>query len=552
MKKFGFGKKSGDGSGRSSNNSSPAPSSNPYAQPQQAPDPYAQDTNKYANMSPYQQAKATSYGMPTGPGNGLPSGPRDGYGAPPGAAPSNNYGSSSGAGYGADRYGSDRYGSGGGYGANRYDGASAKTSRGPGGYGGLGRTISNDTTTTDVQRDELFGGAKDRYAQKSALPPRNGQPGGGYEAESGAASGGFGEYGEQRELTAEEQEEEDIQGTKQQIRFMKQEDVSSTQNALRIAQQAEETGRATLARLGAQGERIHNTEKNLDLAANHNRIAEEKAKELKTLNKSMFAVHVSNPFTASSRRTARDEDILAKHRQEREERDATRLAAFGTQQRMEGAFRELQPGDVGYRPKQPTKASLAERAKYQFEADSEDEEMENEIDANLDALSGAAGRLNLLARATGQEVDEQNKHIDRIIQKSDRVDDQIAMSKHLPRYSSRRIILTSQTVLGWTGYIKVLGCDGRAWHSALLYILIRSFPSEAYNEIQVIVSRLKFNEGRLNAQMPLRARISASFAANSSSNSNFSSSNLLSSLSSALDNFLGSGGETVFCFCTYN
>lgn len=431
MKKFSFGKKDKD-SGRSSNNSSPAPSSNPYAQAQVAADPYAQDNNKYAGMgsygpsgpSPYQQAKSSTYGgLPNGPASGAQ---RGGYGAPPSATePENRYGSSNGTAYGADRYGS-----GGGYGANRYDNGNGYNapSRGPGGYGGLGRTNSNDTTTTDDNRNALFGDAKDRYAQKSSLPPRNGQLGGGYEAESGNADSGYGGYGEQRELTAEEQEEEEISNTKQQIRFMKQEDVSSTRNALRIAAQAEETGRATLARLGAQGERIHNTEKNLDLAANHNRVAEEKAKELKTLNRSMFAVHVSNPFTASSRRAGRDEEILNRHRQEREERDATRAAAFGTQQRMEGAFRELQPGDAGYRPKQPNKASLAERAKYQFEADSEDEEMENEIDANLDALSGAAGRLNLLARATGAEVDEQNKHIDRIIQKSDRVDDQIAMS----------------------------------------------------------------------------------------------------------------------------
>jgi protein transport protein SEC9 len=436
MKKFGFGKKDKD-SGRSSNNSSPAPSSNPYAQAQAAADPYAQDNNKYAGMgnygpsgpSPYQQAKVSTYGgLPNEPAPGTQ---RGGYGAPPPATePGSRYGSSNGTTYGADRYGS-----GGGYGANRYDSGNGYNapSRGPGGYGGLGRTNSNETTTTDDNRNALFGDAKDRYAQKSSLPPRNGQQGGGYEAESGNADSGYGGYGEQRELTAEEQEEEEIASTKQQIRFMKQEDVSSTRNALRIAAQAEETGRATLARLGAQGERIHNTEKNLDLATNHNRIAEEKAKELKTLNRSMFAVHVSNPFTASSRRTGRDEEILNKHRQEREERDATRAAAFGTQQRMEGAFRELQPGDAGYRPKQPNKASLAERAKYQFEADSEDEEMENEIDANLDALSGAAGRLNLLARATGAEVDEQNKHIDRIIQKSDRVDDQIAMSmSHSP------------------------------------------------------------------------------------------------------------------------
>lgn len=37
--------------------------------------------------------------------------------------------------------------------------------------------------------------------------------------------------------------------------------------------------------------------------------------------------------------------------------------------------------------------------------------MENEIDDNLDALSGVTGRLNALARATGREVDEQNERL---------------------------------------------------------------------------------------------------------------------------------------------
>ena len=441
MKKFGFGKRGDDADedssrsalfSRSSKKSTPAPAaSNPYAQPAQAADPYSQDTNKYAHMgsvgpsgpSPYQAARQT-YGLPGGPGagrDGLPSGPgpnRAPSGGPPGDLPAPAYSrapASTGSGYGAEKYGS-----GGGYGANRYDGPAADTSSkyGPSGYGGLGRTNSSDTTTTEDNRDALFGGAKDRFAQRTALPPSNGRPGGGYSAESGTSggSGGYGAYGEERQLTAEEEEEEDVQATKQQIRFMKQEDVSSTRNALRIAQQAEETGRATLARLGAQGERIHNTEKNLDLAANHNRLAEEKAKELKTLNKSMFAVHVSNPFTSTQRKAARDQDIIDKHQTEREQRDATRKAAFGSQQRMERAFKDVQPGDVGYRAPQ-TKSSLAERSKFQFEADSEDDEMENEIDSNLDALGHAAGRLHLLARATGKEVDEQNKHIDTIIQK---------------------------------------------------------------------------------------------------------------------------------------
>ena len=435
MKKFGFGKK-GDGDddsnrsalfGRSSKNSSPASAAtNPYAQPPPASDPYAQDNNKYANMpqasygpsgpSPYQQARQ-NYGVASGPGPGR------GGGLPGGPAPNRGNGPSpdpralgrgpqpTGSGYGAERYGS-----GAGYGSNRYESTETPaptTSRyGAGGYGGLGRRNSNETVSTEDNRDALFGGAKERYVQKSSLPPSNARAGGGY-GDSAASGGEHGTYGEERQLTAEEEEEEDVQATKQQIRFMKQEDVSSTRNALRIAAQAEETGRATLARLGAQGERIHNTEKNLDLAANHSRIAEERARELRTLNRSMFAVHVSNPFTASSRRAERDEEIIEKHRSEREQREATRAAAFGSQQRMEQAFRDARPSSQTPQGK----ASLAERSKYQFEADSEDEEMENEIDSNLDALGGAASRLHTLAQATGKEVDAQNGIIDTIIKK---------------------------------------------------------------------------------------------------------------------------------------
>lgn len=74
---------------------------------------------------------------------------------------------------------------------------------------------------------------------------------------------------------------EDVQGLKDEIRNIKQQDVSSTRNALRIAQMAEETGRGTLERLQQQGERIHNTERNLDLASNQNRLAAEKAREIR-------------------------------------------------------------------------------------------------------------------------------------------------------------------------------------------------------------------------------------------------------------------------------
>jgi hypothetical protein len=92
----------------------------------------------------------------------------------------------------------------------------------------------------------------------------------------------------------------------------------------------------------------------------------------------MFAVHVSNPFTASSRREERDKKIMDTHRQERDARDATRQAAWDSTARNDGINRSLQAAGGPAK-----KGTLADRAKYQFEADSEDDEMENEIDGNL-------------------------------------------------------------------------------------------------------------------------------------------------------------------------
>ncbi len=434
MGKFGFGKKGDDDEdskrsalfGSRSKNKSPNPQTNPYAQPASASDPYTQAKLRVSQGLPVREpspgpgAVQGSYGGMSAGGYGADSKrgengfPAPSQGPPDAAIPSR----SGGAGYGADKYGTSN-----GYGADRYEtGATgsqqnSRTTR-AGGYGGLG-----DPSAPEEDRQALFGGARERQEQRSQHPGERPPPyGADYGQHDSTAPGSYGgagngssysAYGD-RQLTAEEEEEEDVEATKQQIKFIKQEDVSSTRNALRIAAQAEETGQSTLARLGAQSERIHNAEKNLDLTANQNRIAEDKEKELKQLNRSMFAVHVSNPFTGASRRQARDDAVMDRHRMEREQREATRQAGFETTQRMNKTFQDL--SKEGRAPK-PGQASLAERAKYQFEADEEDDEMENEIDANLTALSGAATRLNGLARATGQALEEDNRHLERINQK---------------------------------------------------------------------------------------------------------------------------------------
>ncbi|KAK4698122.1 protein transport protein SEC9, partial [Lecanoromycetidae sp. Uapishka_2] len=418
--------------------------------------PNPQNSNPYAVPTPadaYNQAKARA-GVPgytqRGQSPAPPPAQQGGYGGMTGGYPeekkSNPYGEDkkSGGYGGLDNdpppnrvgYGADRYGAQSGYGADRYGSGVGRpqadtggSSYGAGGYGGLGRTTSHSTNATDDNRDALFGGAKDRVAKQTQQqigyrqPPPYEDGQGGYGA---SQEPNYQPYGD-RQMTAEEEEEEDVTATKQQIRFIKQEDVSSTRNALRIAAQAEESGMNTLARIGAQGERIHNTEKNLDLTQNHNRDAADKAKEIKKLNRSMFAVHVSNPFTASSRAAKADEQVLERHHLEREQREATRRAGYDTDQRLQNTFKDIGKPDPNAAAKK--QASLAERAKYQFEADSEDDEMENEIDSNLDALGGAASRLNGLARATGKEVEEQNAHLIRINQKSTAVDDQIAMNR---------------------------------------------------------------------------------------------------------------------------
>ena len=415
MGKFGFGKKGDDGEdsnrlalfGSKSKNKSTAPSTSTYAQPTIPSDPYTRAKMKAYNP-PGAQSSSNQYDSPNGGGYGGD----NSYGADNKGR--GNYGS--GGMMGSDnKYGAEKYGNNSGYGTNRYGNSegpagSQTTSRyGPGGYGGLGGDSFD--TATEEKRNELFSGAKERLQQKSQQNGGLGQPPP-YEDGSHPASqsGGYGDsassqgYGgstyQDRQLTAEEEEEEDVSATKQQIRFIKQEDVSSTRNALRMAQQAEESGRDTLARLGAQGEHIHNTEKNLDLAHNQNRLAEDKARELKGLNKSMFAVHVSNPFTASSRRAARDQSVVDKHLDEREAREETRRAGYQSAQRLQKTFKELEPGTPGYG--QPRGKNLAERAKYQFEADSEDEEMENEIEGNLEALGGATGRIESVGKGDGE------------------------------------------------------------------------------------------------------------------------------------------------------
>ena len=161
---------------------------------------------------------------------------------------------------------------------------------------------------------------------------------------------------------------------------------------------------------------------NLDRAAIHNRVAEERTKELKTLNRSMFAVHVSNPFTSKQRAAQREQDVMDKHRRDRDVRENTRKDAYDTNQRMENAFRGADKAawrdddgdDDGALAKAASKFTFVDDDDEDGEKAAEDMRKEKEIMENERAMLRGVKKLNYLARAIGDEVDSQNQLIDRI------------------------------------------------------------------------------------------------------------------------------------------
>ncbi|KAK6499021.1 Protein transport protein S9 plasma membrane t-SNARE [Arthrobotrys musiformis] len=347
-------------------------SSNPYAAP-----PPAYDSGSSAPAASYDNKSANLYGGAKEPA-------------------SNPYGAKDSA---ADSYGASVYGAGS---TNKPSGGSNPYGGGSNPYGGA----------SNGQDDNAYSG-KGSYGYGS----------GGYSADS--TGGGSG--GERRQLTAEEEDEEDADALKSQIRFTKQESVASTRNALRAAARAEEVGRDTLLKLGEQGERLHQTELNLDMAKNHGHRAEDQAAHLKRLNRSMFVPVAGSPFGRQTKADKEEERLMERHRVAREERERVQAAGMQGQQQVKTGLRPMgAPG--GMAPRQ--KMSLAEKAKYQFEADAEDDAMEEEIDDNLHQLGGAIGRLNLLAKTQNQVVMDQNKTIDRLNQKSEAVHQQIDRNTH--------------------------------------------------------------------------------------------------------------------------
>lgn len=160
-------------------------------------------------------------------------------------------------------------------------------------------------------------------------------------------------------------------------------------------------------------DRIANTERHLDMAKAHNDRAADEAKELKALNRSIFRPNFN--FNKSSKRDKEEQRVLNRHNEEMEERTQTREDQYESRQRIDGAFRDVERmSEQSYEAQSRARARGTERSRYQFEPDEDDHQLEDDIDQNLDDLSGIVGRLKQLATVSGQEVDAQNRKLEKL------------------------------------------------------------------------------------------------------------------------------------------
>jgi len=233
-----------------------------------------------------------------------------------------------------------------------------------------------------------------------------------------------------------EENDEDVEGIKQQTRFTKQDSVNSTRNALRLAREAEDTARNTLTKLGDQSEKLANTERHLDVAKGHSSRADDNTSELKQLNRSIFRPVIT--FNKDAKRAAEEARVQSRYEEERLEREKAVMDVRESQNRLGRATtygrddneEELVGSSVRSRFKSAEQlaARKEQRKRFQFEATASDDELEDELDDNLDEIGDAAKRLKALGMAMGQELDSQNRRIDQIEGKAVRVEQKIHMN----------------------------------------------------------------------------------------------------------------------------
>ena len=161
---------------------------------------------------------------------------------------------------------------------------------------------------------------------------------------------------------------------------------------------------------------IANVNRHLDMSKAYADRASNQAEELRKLNRSIFVPVVSNPFRRKEKEKKELERLQQDHADHMAERDQIRQLEYETKARIEETNRSNSAprGREGRRGR-----SEADRRRYQFEADSEDDAVEDEIDQNLDLLGDAVAGLKNMAITMNTTLDDQNKQLKKTINQVD-------------------------------------------------------------------------------------------------------------------------------------
>ncbi|KAL7312896.1 Protein transport protein S9 plasma membrane t-SNARE [Mucor circinelloides] len=216
---------------------------------------------------------------------------------------------------------------------------------------------------------------------------------------------------------SEADEDQEVVQIQNKIRSVKQDTLASTRNALQKISETEATAANTMNMLGTQSTQIANVDRNVDLSKAYSDRASSQAGELKQLNRSIFIPVVKNPFTKGSRNRKEMDRLHRDHEDHMAERDNIRQFEYDSSARIEDAQRKAMrlKGEEGYHKGR----SQSDRNRYQFEADEEDDAIEDEIDGNLDLLGDATARLRAMATTMNDELDSQNKQLNKLNKKVD-------------------------------------------------------------------------------------------------------------------------------------
>ncbi|KAK4550401.1 Protein transport protein S9 plasma membrane t-SNARE, partial [Recurvomyces mirabilis] len=165
---------------------------------------------------------------------------------------------------------------------------------------------------------------------------------------------------------------------------------------------------------------LYSAERSLNAAKSQSVKAGKKAEMIMKLQ-GPFLLPIKSSFNAEDEKEVSDYQI-EKHERERRRAEMRYQARHHHIDTRVGNGREVHDKSALRRIYE---REQSDRTLYQFEADSDDDQMEDEISANLENLTQGVRGVKLLSQVMQQQLGNQNKHLDLISAESDQVDDNI-------------------------------------------------------------------------------------------------------------------------------